>query len=262
MHAKLPTTSTTDSKGVERHQAASRARDHTRQPTRRLAETPLRGTEEMWNRARVAAVSALILAGFDFSLDAANGAQCDAYQQCGGEGFSGCTDGCIEWTECVPSDRFYSQCRPRVDESCATAVFAQCGGESSFGSGTACCPIGTACITHNRSYRQCLPPTRESGSEEAATQAPTGTGKAPPTATISTGVPTVEAATETANVPTTSSANANTTSADKLSPAAKKLWGAAGLVVLGAAVAIGVKRHRRKKSVEDVFVPRRTAPSV
>ena len=75
-----------------------------------------------------------------------------AYQQCGGNEYSGATS-CAEGFECERRDDWYSQCRPSNQGT--ERAWQQCGGPSWTGSQS--CGAGWDCVFVNPYYSQCKP---------------------------------------------------------------------------------------------------------
>lgn len=94
-----------------------------------------------------------------------------AYQQCGGEGWTGKTC-CIPGFECTPdavNPRYYSGCKPLP--ICTNARFGQCGGVDAdnhpwtqqYGHDS-CCPEGFECQYKSQYYSQCVKNTTAAAS--------------------------------------------------------------------------------------------------
>jgi len=87
------------------------------------------------------------------------------YEQCGGKGYKGPTE-CVAGWECIKSDKYYSQCRPKPDDKDKNTAgnYAQCGGLNFKGCEEDCdivmsCQEGWHCQPQdgNPYYSQCLP---------------------------------------------------------------------------------------------------------
>jgi hypothetical protein len=77
--------------------------------------------------------------------------------QCGGKDYHGSTT-CAEGSECVYSNDYYSQCKPKGNSDNngnSVAVWGQCGGKDYHGSTT--CAEGSHCEYNNDYYSQCKP---------------------------------------------------------------------------------------------------------
>lgn len=82
------------------------------------------------------------------------------WEQCGGNDWTG-PSCCSEGSECVYSNQWYSQCKPKPNTAtggdgrqCAN-IWGQCGGKTYTGS--TCCQEGSECVKQDDWYSQCQP---------------------------------------------------------------------------------------------------------
>lgn len=137
----------------------------------------------------------------------------EAYQQCGGNGYTGETC-CIYGWECVFLNDFYSQCNVSSQPTTTlpldcdapgtefAQLYRQCGGRN--WKGPRCCEAGSICVFDNDYYSGCKPDTSTTTSSTGSTTSTTTA------ATTTTTVATTTAATTTTPSTTTTAPTTTT----------------------------------------------------